>query len=145
MDKTNSVKEMLVMGTTPEDLLNSLREEIEKAQAEIDIEKAAIAEAKASDLAIARDELANALLQYIAALDIMPAELVNEISTDEIAELIESLEDQFKAYAAIATFAASLGVEPKPASRGKRAEVCKCKEIAPEDEEIIREFLKSLR
>ena len=139
---TSSVKDMLVSGSTAEELLESLRDEIERAQAEIAAENAKV---KESNLDVAREALADALIAYIATLDIVPAEVMNEITQKELVDVIKSTEEQVKAYAAITTLAAGLGIEPKPASRGKRTEVCKCKEMSPADEEVIREFLKSLR
>lgn len=144
MDKTttNSVKDMLAMGTSAEELLDSLREEIERAQAEIDAENKA--KVKETGLATARETLAATLMDYIVALDILPAEVMAEMTMEDAVEIIKSVEDQIMTYASIASLAAGLGIEPKPASRGKRANVCKCKEMTPADEEIIREFLKSL-
>lgn len=141
MKQNCSVKDMLAGGMSAEELLDSLREEIEKAQAEITAEN----KVKENTLAMTRETLAAALLDYLVALDIMPAEILAEAEVEDLVEVIKSVEDQIKAYASIASLAAGLGIEPKPASRGKRADVCKCKEMTPEDEEIIREFLKSLK
>lgn len=141
MKQNCSVKDMLVGGMSAEELLDSLREEIEKAQAEIIAEN----KVKENTLAMTRETLATALLDYLVALDIMPAEVLTEIEVEDFVEVIKGVEDQIKAYASIASFAAGLGIEPKPASRGKRADVCKCKEMTPADEEIIKEFLKSLK
>ena len=142
MDKTttNSVKDMLAMGTSAEELLDSLREEIERAQAEINAEN----KVKENTLAMTRETLAAALMDYITALNILPAEVMAEMTMEDAIEIIKSVEDQIMTYASIASLAAGLGIEPKPASRGKRADVCKCKEMTPADEEIIKEFLKSL-
>lgn len=137
---TNSVKDMLVSGSTAEELLESLRDEIERAQAEIAAEN----KAKENTLVMTRETLAVALMDYITALNILPAEVMAEMTMEDAIEIIKSVEDQIMTYASIASLAAGLGIEPKPASRGKRADVCKCKEMTPADEEIIREFLKSL-
>lgn len=141
MKQNCSVKDMLAGGMSAEELLDSLREEIEKAQAEITAEN----KVKENTLAMTRETLAAALLDYLVALDIMPAEMLTEVEVEDLVEVIKMTEDQIKAYASIASLAAGLGIEPKPASRGKRADVCKCKEMTPADEEIIREFLKSLK
>lgn len=145
MDKTtNSVKDMLAMGTSAEELLDSLREEIERAQAEINAENKAKAKAKETGLTTAREALAATLMDYIVALDILPAEVMAEMTMEDAIEIIKSVENEIVTYTSIASLAAGLGIEPKPASRGKKANVCKCKEMTPADEEIIREFLKSL-
>jgi len=141
MKQNCSVKDMLAGGMSAEELLKSLHEEIEKAQAEIDAEN----KVKENTLAMTRETLAAALLDYLIALDIMPAEVLTEVEVKDLVEIIEMTEDQIKAYASIAILAAGLGIEPKPASRGKKADTYKCKEMTPEDEKIIREFLKSLK
>ena len=137
MERVNSVKEMLAQGADPNELMKNLENEINAALNELNAESQA-----STALDVAREEAAQAFYNYLIALDFISAE---EMGAGEIVELLKSMEDQIKAYAALVTLAAGLGIEPKPASRGKRADVCKCKEMTPADEEIIREFLQSLR
>ncbi|MBR6552094.1 MAG: hypothetical protein IKT89_04545 [Clostridia bacterium] len=141
MERMNySVKEMLAQDTDPNELTKNLENEINAALNELKVEsQATIA------LDTAREEAAQAFYNYLIALEVIPAEVAAEMDINEITELLKSMEDQIKAYAAFSALAAGLGIELKPASKGKRAEVCKCKEVTPADEEVIREFLKSLR
>ena len=91
MKQNCSVKDMLAGGMSAEELLKSLHEEIEKAQAEIDAEN----KVKESTLAMTRETLAAALLDYLIALDIMPAEVLAEAKVEDLVEVIKMKQDWY--------------------------------------------------
>ena len=131
MEKMNSVKDMLASGMDPNELIKNLKDEINAAINELNAESES---KKASALNTARGEAAQAFYNYLIALGVISEEVID---VAEIAEILKAMEDEVKA------FATEFGIKPK--SRGKRTEVLKRKEITPEDEDIIRDFLKSLR
>lgn len=142
MERMNSVKDMLAQGINPNDLMKNLENEINAALNELQ------AEAQApTALDTAREEAAQAFYNYLIALDVIPAEVAEEMDAAEITELLKSMEDQIKAYAAIAALATGLGIEldPKPASRGKRTMVRPLDIDGDLDDGAIRAFLQSLR
>lgn len=140
MERMNSVKEMLAQGADPNELMRNLENEINAALNELNAESQA-----STALDTAREEAAQAFYNYLIALDIIPAEVAEEMDAGEITELLKSMEDQIKAYAALVTLAAGLGIEPKPASRGKRAMMRPLDEDGDLDDSVIRAFLQSLR
>ena len=139
MERMNSVKDMLAQGINPNDLMKNLENEINAALNELQ------AEAQApTALDTAREEAAQAFYNYLIALDVIPAEVAEEMDAAEITELLKSMEDQIKAYAAIAALAAGLGIEPKTMPRGKRAMVRPLDVDGDLDDSAIRAFLQSL-
>ena len=139
MERMNSVKDMLAQGINPNDLMKNLENEINAALNELQ------AEAQApTALDTAREEAAQAFYNYLIALDVIPAEVAEEMDAGEITELLKSMEDQIKAYAAIAALAAGLGIEPKTMPRGKRAMVHPLDVDGDLDDGAIRAFLQSL-
>ena len=139
MEKMNSVKEMLAQGINPNELMKNLENEINAALNELNAESQA-----PTALDVAREEAAQAFYNYLIALDVIPAEVAEEMGADEIVELLKSMEDQIKAYAALVTLAAGLGIEPKPASRGKRAMMRPLDVDGDLDDSAIKAFLQSL-
>lgn len=143
MEKQNcSVKDMLAQGIDPNDLMKSLADEINSAIEELNAEAE---NQEVSTLDAAREEAAQAFYNYLIALDVIPAEVAEEMDAAEITELLKSMEDQIKAYAAIASLAAGLGIEPKPVSRGKRAMAHPVGVDSDIDDAKIKAFLQSLR
>lgn len=140
MERMNSVKDMLAQGIDPNELMKNLENEINAALNELNAESQA-----PTALDTAREEAATAFYNYLIALDVIPAEVAAEMDAAEITELLKSMEDQIKAYAAIAFLAAGLGIEPKPASRGRRAMVRPVGVDSDLDDGAIRAFLQSLR
>lgn len=139
MERMNSVKDMLAQGINPNDLMKNLENEINAALNELQAESQT-----PTALDTAREEAAQAFYNYLIALDVIPAEVAEEMDAGEITELLKSMEDQIKAYAAIAALAAGLGIEPKPASRGKRTMVRPLDVDGDLDDSAIRAFLQSL-
>ena len=140
MERMNSVKDMLAQGIDPNELMKNLENEINAALNELNAESQA-----PTALDTAREEAAQAFYNYLIALDVIPAEVAKEMDASEITELLKSMEDQIKAYAAIAALAAGLGIEPKPASRGKRTMVRPLDVDGDLDDGAIKAFLQSLR
>lgn len=140
MERMNSVKDMLAQGIDPNELMKNLENEINAALNELNAESQA-----PTALDTAREEAAQAFYNYLIALDVIPAEVAKEMDASEITELLKSMEDQIKAYAAIAALAAGLGIEPKPASRSKRTMVRPLDIDGDLDDGAIRAFLQSLR
>ena len=135
----NSVKDMLAQGINPNDLMKNLENEINAALNELNAESQA-----PTALDTAREEAAQAFYNYLIALDVIPAEVAEEMDAAEITELLKSMEDQIKAYAAIAALAAGLGIKPKTMPRGKRAMVRPLDVDGDLDDGAIRAFLQSL-
>ena len=140
MERMNSVKEMLAQGADPNELMKNLENEINAALNELNAESQV-----PTALDAAREEAAQAFYNYLIALDVIPAEVAEEMGADEIVELLKSMEDQIKAYAALVSLAAGLGIEPKPVSRGKRTMVRPIDVDGDLDDSAIRAFLQSLR
>lgn len=135
-----TVKDMLNNGFSPEQMLNNLQREIAEAQAQIDAEKKAAeaaTKAKREEALIeARINIADALIDYIEALEIFPVEVMDETTTEDVVELLKELEDQIKAYAKMINILGDLKKEQKKSTI-----------VHPEmsiDDKIIYDFLKSL-
>lgn len=128
-----TVKEMLMQGIDPKDLLHSLEQEIENAQVELAKEKELAAKAKL-DLDEARTLLADNFITYIKALDIVPAEVMDTITLQDGVDIILEVEKQIMAYAEMA---AAFKNHPIFTKATKQPEV-------KIDDSIINEFLKSL-
>ena len=143
-----TVKDMLNNGFSPEQMLNNLQREIAEAQAQIDAEKrAAEAATKAKSdaeeaLIEARINVADALIDYVEALDVLPVEVIDEIETNDVVDLLIEVEDQIKAYAQIAGILGKL--EASKPTRGKRTVVHHAVPPINIDDKIISDFLKSL-
>lgn len=143
-----TVKDMLNNGFSPEQMLNNLQREIAEAQAQIDAEKrAAEAATKTKSdaeeaLIEARINVADALIDYVEALDVLPVEVIDEIETNDVVDLLIEVEDQIKAYAQIAGILGKL--EASKPTRGKRAVVHHAVPPINIDDKIISDFLKSL-
>ena len=139
-----TVKDMLNNGFSPEQMFDSLQREIAEAQAQIDAEKKATeAATKAKNeeaLIEARINIADALIDYVEALNVFPSEAIDKITTNDVVELIIEVEDQFKAYTQIAGILSKL--EASKPTRGKRA--IHAEPPINIDDKIIDDFLKSL-
>lgn len=128
-----TVKEMLMQGIDPKDLLHSLEQEIENAQVELAKEKELAAKAKL-DLDEARTLLADNFITYIKALNIVPAEVMDTVTLQDGIDIILEVEKQIMAYAEMAAAFKNHPVFTK---------VIKQPEVKIDDS-IINEFLKSL-
>lgn len=87
-----TVKDMLNQGIDPQVLLDNLQREIAEAQAQIAAEQTSTQEINEI-----RTELADLFIDYIEALRILPAEVMDEVTTEDVVELLKELEDQIKA------------------------------------------------
>lgn len=128
-----TVKEMLMQGIDPKDLLHSLEQEIENAQVELAKEKELAAKAKL-DLDEARTLLADNFITYIKALNIVPAEVMDTVTLQDGVDIILEVEKQIMAYAEMAVAFKNHPIFTK---------VTKQPEVKIDDK-IINEFLKSL-
>ena len=130
-----TVKEMLMQGIDPKDLLHSLEQEIENAQVELAKAKEKELAAKAKlDLDEARTLLADNLITYIKALNVVPAEVMDTITLQDGIDIILEVEKQIMAYAEMT---AAFKNHPVFTKVTKQPEV-------KIDDIIINDFLKSL-
>lgn len=94
MDSTNfDLKDALRAGVSPEQMLRDFQLQLRKAQAEVASEQTAAN----IDLQEAREDMIDAVLTYLVALGIAPAEILEDEDLPKLYDAIKEVEDEFMA------------------------------------------------
>ena len=147
-----SLADALRDGASLEDIRKSFEAALQDAQSEVAAEKKKAQEAKACekcgdcdelDLDVCREEMIDAVLDYLTALDLIPEDM--EIEDDDIDHLIDMIKEVEEEYKAKIGFMKMLSVMAKmEADKKEKVSEKKVAEKSSADY-VIAQFLKGLR
>lgn len=152
-DAPMSLKDALMAGESPENIMKNFRDALEEAEAEIERERQAREaeeqeEEDEDDITLedARDELAFAVLEYLELLGVLPE--TEGLDIEPVVDMLKGLEGELKAQAGFLRLMVDLGklvrneaIETKE-KKNRNKDLSSFKDF--DADKIIREFIKNL-